>query len=138
MASYKTVINIPGIRHKGLIPATFGTETASRFQSWSGIYLRQIAPERFLRNPKNKPDEYETAALQALGEQPAAANEGKPSAEVTDDGKTLRMMLPLYYGKACLECHGSPEGERDITGNPREGAKEGDLGGAISVKMPLK
>lgn len=138
VASYQTVINIPGIRYKGLIPATFGTETASRFQSWSGIYLRQIAPERFLRNPKNKPDEYETTALKALAEQPPSANETKPSAEVTDDGRTLRMMLPLYYGKACLECHGSPKGERDITGYPREGAKEGDLGGAISVKMPLK
>jgi general secretion pathway protein A len=138
VASYQTVINIPGIKYKGLIPATFGTETASRFQSWSGIYLRQIAPERFLRNPKNKPDDYESAALKALAEQPAAANEAKPNAEVTDDGKTLRMMLPLYYGKACLECHGSPKGERDITGYPREGAKEGDLGGAISVKMPLK
>ena len=138
VASYQTVINIPGIKYKGLIPATFGTETASRFQSWSGIYLRQIAPERFLRNPRNKPDEYETAALKALAEQPAAANEAKPSAEVTDDGQTLRMLLPLYYGKACLECHGGPKGERDITGYPREGAKEGDLGGAISVKMPLK
>jgi len=138
VASYQTVINIPGIKYKGLIPATFGTETASRFQSWSGIYLRQIAPEWFLRNPRNKPDEYETAALKALAEQPAAANEATPSAEITDDGKTLRMLLPLYYGKACLECHGSPKGERDITGYPREGAKEGDLGGAISVKMPLK
>ena len=110
VASYQTVINIPGIRYKGLIPATFGTETASRFQSWSGIYLRQIAPERFLRNPKNKPDEYETAVLKALAEQPAKANEAKPSAEVTDDGKTLRMMLPLFYGKACLELPRESEG----------------------------
>ena len=138
VASYQTVLNIPGIKYKGLIPATFGTETASRFQSWSGIYLRQIAPERFLRNPKNKPDEYETGVLKALAEQASAANEAKPKAEVTDGGKTLRMMLPLYYGKACLDCHGSPKGERDITGYPKEGAKEGDLGGAISVKMPLK
>lgn len=138
ISSYQTPINIPGIRYKGLIPATFGTETASRFQSWSGIYLRQIAPERFLRNSKNKPDEYETAVLKTLAEQASNASEVKPSWEVTDGGQTLRLVLPLYYSKACLDCHGEPKGERDISGYPREGGKEGDLGGAISVKLPLR
>jgi len=48
----------------------------------------------------------------------------------------VRVLLPLFYGKDCLSCHGTPKGERDVTGYPREGAKEGDLGGAISVKIP--
>jgi hypothetical protein len=42
--TYQPVINIPGFAYKGLIPATFGTETATRFQSWSGIYMKQTAP----------------------------------------------------------------------------------------------
>lgn len=134
--SYQTPINIPGISYKGLIPATFGTETARRFQTWSGIYLRQIAPERFLRNSKNKPDAYEATVLKALAEQ--ASSESQPKWEVTDGGQTLRFILPLYYSKACLACHGEPKGERDISGYPREGGKEGELGGAISVKLPLK
>ena len=136
--SYQTPINIPGIRYKGLIPATFGTETAKRFQTWSGIYLRQIAPEKFLRNAKNKPDTYEAAVLQALAEQTSTSAESPPKWEVTDGGQTLRLMLPLYYSKACLECHGEPKGQRDISGYPREGGKEGELCGAISVKLPLK
>lgn len=136
--SYQTPINIPGIRYKGLIPATFGTETAKRFQTWSGIYLRQIAPEKFLRNAKNRPDTYEAAVLQALAEQPSTSAESPPKWEVTDGGQTLRLMLPLYYSKACLDCHGEPKGQRDISGYPREGGKEGELGGAISVKLPLK
>ncbi|HEX8751639.1 MAG TPA: hypothetical protein VF732_11030, partial [Nitrospira sp.] len=37
--TYQSVINVSGFAYKGLIPATFGTETASRFQSWSGIYM---------------------------------------------------------------------------------------------------
>jgi general secretion pathway protein A len=135
---YQTPINIPGIRYKGLIPATFGTETAKRFQTWSGIYLRQIAPERFLRNSKNKPDAYEAAVLQALAEQTSASDELQPKWEVTDGGQALRLMLPLYYSKACLDCHGEPKGQRDISGYPREGGKEGELGGAISVKLPIK
>jgi len=135
--SYQTVINIPGVRYKGLIPATFGTETAGRFRNWSGIYLRQVAPDRFLRNPKNKADEYEVAVLKSLAEKDSST-EDTLGTEVTEDGKTLRVLLPLYYSKACLECHGQPKGERDVTGYPREGAEEGEVGGAISVKMPLK
>lgn len=136
--SYQTPINIPGIRYKGLIPATFGTETAKRFQTWSGIYLRQIAPEKFLRNSKNKPDAYEATVLEAMAEQASTAAESQPKWEVTDGGHMLRLMLPLYYSKACLDCHGEPKGQRDITGYAREGGKEGELGGAISVKLPLK
>ena len=30
---------------------------------------------------------------------------------------------------------GEPKGEKDISGYMKEGAKEGDLGGAISVKL---
>ena len=136
--SYQTPINISGISYKGLIPATFGTETAKRFQTWSGIYLRQIAPEKFLRNSKNKPDKYEEDVLKGLAEQASAAGESEPRWEITDGGHALRLMLPLYYSKACLDCHGEPKGQRDISGYPREGGKEGELGGAISVKLPLK
>ena len=138
IAGYQTPINIPGIRYKGLIPATFGTETAARFSTWSGIYLRQIAPERFLRNKKNQPDKYEAEVLKALAEQASTSGESRPNWDVTDSGKTLRLVLPLYYSKACLDCHGEPKGVRDISGYPREGGKEGELGGAISVKLPIK
>ena len=136
--SYQTPINIAGISYKGLIPATFGTETAKRFQTWSGIYLRQIAPEKFLRNSKNKPDQYEADVLKALAEQASVSGESQPKWDITEGGHALRLMLPLYYSKACLDCHGEPKGQRDISGYPREGAKEGELGGAISVKLPLK
>ena len=36
--------------------------------------------------------------------------------------------------RAC-RCHGSPQGEIDITGYPKEGGKEGDLGGVISITL---
>ena len=45
------------------------------------------------------------------------------------------MMTPDYYPASCLSCHGSPKGETDITGYPKEGAKEGDLGGVISIVL---
>ena len=45
------------------------------------------------------------------------------------------MLVPEYYGAACLSCHGEPKGEIDITGYPKEGAKLGDLGGVISIAI---
>ncbi len=68
VASYQATINIPGIKYKGLIPATFGTEAAARFQRWSGIYLKQTAPDPLLRNPKSKADDFEAAAFQKFAD----------------------------------------------------------------------
>jgi hypothetical protein len=134
--TYQAVINVPGFAYKGLIPATFGTETATRFQSWSGIYMKQTAPSHLVRNPRNKPDEYESAAFGRFSTDPSPETSDKVFSEVTDDGKFVRVLLPLFYHRACLACHGEPKGQRDISGYPREGAQEGQLGGAISVKLP--
>jgi len=138
VASYQATINIPGIKYKGLIPATFGTEAAARFQRWSGIYLKQTAPDQLLRNPKNKADEFEAAAFQKFADPSYPRVGEKILSETVEDGKMVRVLLPLFFGKACLNCHGEPKGERDISGFPKEGGKEGDLGGAISVKLNLK
>lgn len=136
--TYQPVINVPGFAYKGLIPATFGTETATRFQSWSGIYLKQTAPSHLVRNPRNKPDDYESASFSRFSTSHSQQVADKVFSEVTDDGKYVRVLLPLFYKQACLACHGEPKGQRDISGYPREGAKEGELGGAISVKVPMK
>jgi general secretion pathway protein A len=126
---------MPGVGYKGLIPATFGTETGTRFQNWSGLYLKQTAPERFLRNPKNKADSFETAEMQKMAD-PTFPRDGKPIVTIiAGDGGRVRVLLPLFYEKSCLSCHGTPKGERDVTGYPREGGHEGDLGGVISVKI---
>jgi len=133
--TYQSVINVSGFAYKGLIPATFGTETATRFQSWSGIYMKQTAPSHLVRNPKNKPDDYESAVFSRFATSNSDQAPDKVFSEVTDDGKYVRVLLPLFYQKACLSCHGEPKGQRDISGYPREGAREGELGGAISVKI---
>jgi Protein of unknown function (DUF3365) len=136
--SYQPVLSVPAVRYKGLIPATFGTETAARFQRFSQIHLKQTAPDHLVRNVKNKPDAYETAAFERFGGSSAASGKHQIISELVDGGRSARLMLPLYYEKTCLACHGEPKGERDISGYAREGGKEGDLGGAISVMIPLQ
>ena len=56
--------------------------------------------------------------------------------ETAVDGKpAFRMLIPEYYSESCLACHGSPEGETDVTGFPKEGGSVGDLAGAISITL---
>ena len=136
VASYQPVINIPGVKYKGLIPATFGTETAKRFRNWSNIYLKQTAPDQFLRNPKNKADGYEAEVMKIFASS-ASRQQQAIYSKTVDEESSVRVLMPLYYEKACLSCHGGPKGEKDISGYKKEGGHEGELAGAISVKLPL-
>ncbi|MCC2643928.1 MAG: uncharacterized protein K0S45_4341, partial [Nitrospira sp.] len=102
VATYQTVINVKGIKYKGLIPATFGTETGTRFQLWSGFYLKQTAPDPLLRNAKNKADAFEAAAMQKMGDPTFPRHDEQVWSEVAEGGRSIRVLLPLYYGKACL------------------------------------
>ncbi len=136
VADYQPVINRPGVGFKGFIPATFGTQAAAKFRAKSGVYLKQT--QNPSRNPKNQPDDFELKALAKFAQASYPRQGEKIISETVDGGKAIRIMLPLFYGKGCLPCHGEPKGEKDISGYMKEGAKEGDSGGAISVKLMLK
>ena len=129
----QVVINQRGIGYKNFIPATFGSQAAARFSKRSQVQLKQTAIQP--RNPKNEPDEYESSVLRWLSGRP---NSDAYVSELTESGKILRVIMPIYYQHECLTCHGGPKGEWDISGYPKEGAQEGDLAGAISVKIPLR
>src|SRR2546426_8178930 len=138
VAANQSIINQKGVGFKGFIPATFGTQAAAKFSAQAGIYLKQTTLDGFLRNPANKADEFEAGVLSKFAD-PAYPRKGeKIISEAVEGGKTLPVMPPLFYGKGGLTCHGEPKGQRDISGNKKAGAEEGDLGGAISVKLPLK
>jgi general secretion pathway protein A len=128
----QVVINQRGIGYKNFIPATYGSQAAARFSKKSNVRLKQTTLQP--RNPKNEPDEYEASVLKWLAGRPRA--EAYVS-ELTEGGRTLRVVMPIYYVADCLKCHGEPKGDLDISGYPKEGAREGDLAGAITVTAPL-
>ena len=132
VADAQIVINQRGVGYKNFIPATFGSQAARRFSAKSHVRLKQTALQP--RNQKNMPDEYEAAVLARLSSRPPTT---APISEVTEEGRMLRVMAPIYYEKDCLACHGGPAGDLDISGYPKEGAREGELAGAISVSIPL-
>jgi len=135
VADYQPVINKQGVGFKGFIPATFGTQAAAKFRAKTGVYLKQTMNPP--RNPKNTPDEFEAKVLKTFADPNYPRQGEKIVSETVDGGKAIRVMLPLFYGKGCLSCHGEPKGEKDISGYMKEGGKEGDMGGAISVKLIL-
>ncbi len=127
-------INKKGIGFKGFIPATFGTKVAEQFSKDTGLKLRQIGPPGIApRNPDNKPDEQEEQALVVIQKSHPRAGDHIVEQQLADHG--VRVLLPLFYTRQCLACHGKPKGEVDISGYEKEGFKEGDLGGAISVSV---
>ncbi|TAL12307.1 MAG: DUF3365 domain-containing protein [Nitrospirae bacterium] len=135
VATYQPILNKQGLAYKNFIPATWGTQAAAIFTARTGTYLKQTTTDDVLRNPKNKADEFEAAVMKKFAD-PAYPRQGeKVISEAVDGGKTTRVLLPLFHVKGCLPCHGEPKLERDISGYLREGAKLGELAGAISVKL---
>ena len=132
VADAQLVINQRGIGYKNFIPATFGSQATRKFSNRSHVKIKQTTLNP--RNLKNTPDAYEENVLKRLATQPAS---NTSITEWVDNETTLRSVTPIYYSQDCLVCHGIPKGILDISGYPREGAKEGDLAGAISIQIPV-
>ncbi len=130
------VINKQGVAFKGFIPAVFGRKAGEKFYKKTGIRLKLTGID--YRFPGNKPDDFESEVLRMFSD--ARHPKGQQYAKATMVGgkPVMRVMDPEYAGATCLSCHGGPKGERDITGTKKEGWKEGDLAGAISVIIPMK
>jgi len=130
------ILNRPGVGFKGFIPAVFARKTGEHFYKKTGVKLKLTGID--YRNASNRPDDFEAEVLRMFSD--ARHPKGQTYVRNTmQDGKpVLRMMDPEYAGPSCLGCHGAPKGGKDITGGHKEGWKEGDLAGAISLTLPLK
>ncbi|MBA2251437.1 MAG: AAA family ATPase [Nitrospirales bacterium] len=125
-------INKKGIGFKGFIPATFATKVAQNFTKETGLKVRQIGPPGVdPRNPVNKPDDQEEQTLLLIQKNHPRVGDHVLEQQLPDH--SVQVLLPLFYTRQCLACHGKPKGDVDISGYQKEGFKEGDLGGAISV-----
>lgn len=131
-------INKPGIGFKGFVPAVFARLVNERFASKVGdeASIKVTAPPRLVRNRMARPDSWERSIFADHLLSPVWPR-GKEFATVTrKKGRdAYRVLMPEYYGKGCLACHGTPKGQIDVTGYPKEGGKLGDLAGAISIAL---
>lgn len=138
MKEAQPLINEQGKGFKGFLPAVFAGQVAAKTsEALKGkAELKLTAPKEFVRNRANRPDEWEENVIENKFKTPAWTKDAGFSEATQKDGKNVfRFILPEYYVEGCLACHGEPKGELDITGGAKEGAKLGDLGGAISVTL---
>ncbi|MZR32088.1 DUF3365 domain-containing protein [Sneathiella sp. DP05] len=138
MTEHQETINQPGIAFKGFVPAVFARLVNEEFKRTMGeeAEVKVTAPPELIRNRKARPDEWEVEAIRNKLSAPDWEKGAIFSAEATGNGRpAFRVLVPEYYSQGCLACHGSPKGELDITGYPKEGGNLGDLGGVISVTL---
>ena len=134
----QATINAKGVGFKAFIPAVFARLVNESFESHAKIeaQIKVTAPEQLVRNRKSRPDSWESEVIRSKLLQEGWPRGQAYSAETDTKGRpAFRMMMPEYYANSCLNCHGSPKEETDITGYPKEGGKEGDLGAVISVTL---
>jgi len=123
---------------KGFISAVFIRQVIDKFnRKMEGRVIANLtASRKLVRNQANWPDNWEHKILKnkfsdekwIKGEEAFGVSEKKGK-------EAFRLMIPIYHQQSCLECHGEPKGEVDITGGQKEGAKLGDLAGGISITI---
>lgn len=131
------VLNTKGKGFKKVIPAIVGRRTGFKYNKamGGGYNLKQTSMK--YRNPANHPDAFEAKILKEFESAGYPKGEGKGEVVTTPDGsKVYRYMQPLYIKAVCLKCHGDPKGAKDIAGRLKEGYKEGEVRGAVSVMIP--
>ena len=131
-------INQEGLGFKGFVPAVFARLVNERFRSKVGrdADVKVTAPRELIRNRKALPDDWEQEVIQSKFIMPEWKKDQIFTAQTDNGGRpAFRTLIPEYYGEGCLQCHGEPKGEIDVTGYPKEGGKLGDLGGVISITL---
>ena len=134
----QATINAKGVGFKAFIPAVFARLANEAFETRAKdeALVKVTAPEQLVRNRKARPDAWEGDVIRGkLLQADWPRGQAYAADAVTKGRSAYRMMMPEYYATSCLSCHGSPKGETDLTGYPKEGGKEGDLGAVISVTL---
>lgn len=138
MNNAQALINEKGKGLKGFLPAIFAKQMGDGFnKNISGkAYIKLTAPKNYVRNRANRPDKWEANVIETMFKSASYEKNKVHTENAKHKGKdAFRLILPEYYKKACLNCHGEPKGEKDITGGKKEGGKLGELGGAISFVL---
>jgi len=108
-----------GVKLTLVNPAYAQRQMLKEFQSnyGAGGNITSLLP----LNSENVPDEWERKALESLEKGITEVIEFKES----DSIPMLRFMKPLVLTQSCLKCHES------------QGKKVGDIGGGVSISIPL-
>lgn len=111
-----------------------GKGIARRFtQNSEGYVIRYVREDP--RAGTDVPDTLEAEALRRF-----EAGEASEHYEMTtfEGMPAFRYVSALTIKRNCLQCHGDPVGEPDVTGFLKEGMQMGDIAGAVSMVIPVE
>ena len=118
---------------KGLHCSVVGKSVGRLFSAGSDYAIRYTNFNP--RSEQDIPDDFETKPLDAFyADRSLKEYYGVASFDGED---RFRYLQALEVDNSCLECHGEPAGEIDITGHAKEGWTLESVGGAISIVIPL-
>jgi PAS domain S-box-containing protein len=115
----RDIVTKTGMRLTMVNPAYMTRQVYELMQNESNVlgHITSLNPIR----PENKPDPWETKALQSFSQGKKELN----SIENINGGTYMRYMAPLIAEKLCLRCHAL------------QGYREGDIRGGISISVPM-
>ncbi len=134
----QATINAKGTGFKGFIPAVFARLVSEDFnqRAKGEAEVKVTAPPELVRNRKARPDAWEADIIKTkLLDAEWPRGQSYSAVVETNGHPAFRVVVPEYYAASCLVCHGSPKGEMDLTGYPKEGGKLNDLGAVISITL---
>jgi len=138
MANAQPLINKRGVGFKRFLPAIFARHVADSFNEiMNGLaFIKLTAPRNFIRNRTNRPDSWENNVIEKFFKKINYPKDKPYTEHTAHKGRPgFRFIIPEYYSKSCLKCHGEPKGTIDIAGGKKEGGKLGELAGAVSFVL---
>lgn len=118
---------------KGLHCSVVGKSVGRLFSAGSDYAIRYTNFDP--RSEQDIPDEFEMQALDAFYDD-RSVTEYYGVASYQGEER-FRYLQALEVDDSCLECHGEPVGELDITEHAKEGWTLESVGGAISIVIPV-
>ncbi len=141
MTNAQPLINKRGLKFKRFLPAIFARHVADSFNRImkGKAFIKLTAPRNFIRNRTNRPDSWENNVIENFFKKDNYPKDKPHTEETSHKGKPgFRFIIPEYYSKSCLKCHGEPKGSIDIAGGKKEGGKLGELAGAVSFVLYMQ
>jgi len=123
----------------GFLPAHSLSRISRDFPNWSksGLSFNNVTDKP--RNPDNKADRFELAAMDFFRANPGTEDR---LVEIRDNGVDYyHFTAPIWIEPYCLECHGTPQDAPPSIARGYStawGYAVGDLRGVMSIKLPTK
>ncbi|MFN8671580.1 MAG: DUF3365 domain-containing protein [Candidatus Sericytochromatia bacterium] len=131
-----------------VVCSSIAQDIAKNISDNNNLNIKRVSLKN--RNINGKPDEFETKNLELFDklnlEKKITPEYDTYSIVEEKDNKYFRYMKPIITAKSCLQCHGEKETIKEAVKKvlfekyPKDtafGYKEGDIRGAVSVKIKL-